>query len=114
MQHSVDTDRQLVRLMDICARVWSYLGSVFGVRPATIISLLVGSILFAAGLTYTLVQQSESRRAIRQVQAAFCNGQDVNPSPRQIKLCQDLLAQLLKNPRPVEVTRLKKLISENR
>ena len=100
-------------LMDRFAAIWLWLGQKFGVRPATVIGVTIGAILFATALTYILVQQNNTERDVREVTAAFCNGSDPQrTNPANQERCNDLLRTLLKNPDPDNARRLRE-ITEN-
>lgn len=93
--------------MDVCARVWRWIGWKFQARPATVIGVVVGAIIFASACTYILVEQSNTEQAVKSIQTAFCNGR--NPAPEK---CRDLLDAILDNATSEQKVRLQEIVNE--
>lgn len=95
------------RFMDLCAKLWLRAGSLFEARPATLIGVTVGAIIFACALTYVLVKQETTQHQLDSVTSAFCNGQ--NPDTAK---CRKLLDALLRNPTPAQAAHLRQIVKE--
>lgn len=97
--------------MDWVAGIWAYVGTTFGVRPATVIGIMLGAVIFATALTYSLVEQNNQAEALGKLQNEVCNGQKPMTG-RNAKLCQDLFHQLVQNPRQQDIDHLRYLLNQ--
>lgn len=98
--------------MDRLSIAWLWLGHTFGVRPATVIGIVLGALIFASGITYNLVKTDNNTKQLEQIQHSFCNG-GAQYTPIVEARCRDLLDQLLRNPAPEQIDRLKELVRDS-
>lgn len=94
------------RFMDQGVKIWQYLGKTFGVRPATIVGILIGCVVVVAIAVNSIHNSIE----IDEIQKIFCNGQASVTDERNNELCQDLLRKLLEDPNEANVERLKEVV----
>ena len=98
-------------VFDKLADIWQRTATWTGHRPLQLLGYFIGALILVGVATYAGTRISENTQQLSEIKSQFCSG--AIDTPRNTKLCRDLLGKLLEHPTKQQAIRLKQLIREN-